>query len=535
MAVIQISRVQIRRGKTSQTGFPQLASGEFGWSVDQQELYIGNGSVSEGAPAVGNTRIITEHDSNFFLVTSPSYIYQNSPSGPTVQTGPNDNPYITRYIQNKLDDRVNLRDFGAVGDGIADDTGALQRAIFHVAQNKKVLDLNEGTFKITSEILVPPYAELRGAGSNKTVLVNTTSSSIFRTVGTDISGDVVDISSAVNTPRNINIHGMTFVSTLTNAQPMLKLDSVKYSIIQNCEFLADPALASTSTMAAAITMLATGAISCEHVQIKDSTFNHLGTAIVSDYDLSHVIIENNNFYNVDGGIIFFKNPQGGQGSQLGPNYVEIKNNSFDTINNQALFVGQNITGKSYVNSLNNNYINVGIGFNNSLGDLAQSTEVIAYKTFANTSDNDTFDRLNVINNTPLTAFTGSIKPIISGPVIYSPSYETNYVSLGNLATATVLSYPREVFSAGSRINSTQVIEMKYVITRNNAYVREGTLELSINNSTGAHTLTDNFTCVDNSDGNLSFITDLARADVAIIKAVNSGPAADISITINVRQ
>ena len=60
MAVVQISRIQNRRGKKfSQTGFPQLASGELGWAIDTQELYIGNGSVSEGAPAVVNTKLIT--------------------------------------------------------------------------------------------------------------------------------------------------------------------------------------------------------------------------------------------------------------------------------------------------------------------------------------------------------------------------------------------------------------------------------------------------------------------------------------------
>ena len=54
MAVVQISRIQQRRGKkNSATGFPQLASGEIGWAIDSQELYIGNGSVSEGAPYVG--------------------------------------------------------------------------------------------------------------------------------------------------------------------------------------------------------------------------------------------------------------------------------------------------------------------------------------------------------------------------------------------------------------------------------------------------------------------------------------------------
>ena len=60
MAVIQISKIQVRRGAISDQALPQLASGEFGWAVDTQQLFIGNGSVAEGSPAVGNTEILTE-------------------------------------------------------------------------------------------------------------------------------------------------------------------------------------------------------------------------------------------------------------------------------------------------------------------------------------------------------------------------------------------------------------------------------------------------------------------------------------------
>ena len=43
MAVYQISKIQIRRGKTyGGTGLPQLASGELAWSIDTAELFIGN-------------------------------------------------------------------------------------------------------------------------------------------------------------------------------------------------------------------------------------------------------------------------------------------------------------------------------------------------------------------------------------------------------------------------------------------------------------------------------------------------------------
>jgi hypothetical protein len=63
MAIVQISQIKNRRGLSED--LPQLASAELGWSVDTQELYIGNGTIEEGAPEVGNTRLLTENDLPF--------------------------------------------------------------------------------------------------------------------------------------------------------------------------------------------------------------------------------------------------------------------------------------------------------------------------------------------------------------------------------------------------------------------------------------------------------------------------------------
>ena len=60
MAIVQISQIKNRRGLSED--LPQLASAELGWSIDTQELYIGNGTLEEGAPEVGNTRLLTEND-----------------------------------------------------------------------------------------------------------------------------------------------------------------------------------------------------------------------------------------------------------------------------------------------------------------------------------------------------------------------------------------------------------------------------------------------------------------------------------------
>ena len=74
MAVVSISRIQVRRGRKNQgSGLPQLASGELGWAVDAQELWIGNGAVSEGSPYVGNTKLLSEHDDLFQFAKTYAY------------------------------------------------------------------------------------------------------------------------------------------------------------------------------------------------------------------------------------------------------------------------------------------------------------------------------------------------------------------------------------------------------------------------------------------------------------------------------
>jgi hypothetical protein len=60
MSVTQISKITVRKGRKE--NLPQLSGGEFGWAVDTQQLYIGNGALEEGAPAEGNTEIITERN-----------------------------------------------------------------------------------------------------------------------------------------------------------------------------------------------------------------------------------------------------------------------------------------------------------------------------------------------------------------------------------------------------------------------------------------------------------------------------------------
>lgn len=177
MAVVQISRIQHRRGL--QQDFPQLASAELGWSLDQRRLFIGNGTVEEGAPSTGVTEILTEYSD--VLALSRSYTFKGLLAGFVVQTGPDANNPVIRTLQDKLDDFVSVRDFGAIGDGVADDTAAIQRALDNPlgtatagGQNSlfhRTVYFPAGDYLISDTIQVPPFTRLQGEGKTTSTLI----------------------------------------------------------------------------------------------------------------------------------------------------------------------------------------------------------------------------------------------------------------------------------------------------------------------------------------------------------------------------
>lgn len=56
---------------------------------------------------------------------------------------------VPRTVEDKLAERLTARDFGAVGDGVADDGPALQAAMNAAAASGKLLEIGEGTFRTT--------------------------------------------------------------------------------------------------------------------------------------------------------------------------------------------------------------------------------------------------------------------------------------------------------------------------------------------------------------------------------------------------
>lgn len=169
MAVVQISKIQVRRGKkNSTTGVPQLSSGELAWAVDSQELYIGNGSVAEGSPAVGNSKVLTEHDNLLELLGG--YQFAQDPT--------NSFPYsVRRSMQSKLDETVSVKDFGAVGNGIINDTAAFQAALERLFLSPepryfKKLIVPVGNYLISGDLYIPTNTVLVGESSQSVLVLN---------------------------------------------------------------------------------------------------------------------------------------------------------------------------------------------------------------------------------------------------------------------------------------------------------------------------------------------------------------------------
>ena len=63
MAIVQVSQITNRKGLAE--NLPQLAGAELGWATDSRQLYIGNGTLADGAPVIGNTEILTEYSDVF--------------------------------------------------------------------------------------------------------------------------------------------------------------------------------------------------------------------------------------------------------------------------------------------------------------------------------------------------------------------------------------------------------------------------------------------------------------------------------------
>jgi hypothetical protein len=105
---------------------------------------------------------------------------------------------VQRSTESKLQDVVSVKDFGAEGDGMTDDTNAFQTALNAAASSKATLHVPSGYYLITSGLTLPSYTPSAGRVCTVRIVGDGYYSSIIKFTATAYlltgSGDYITVS-----------------------------------------------------------------------------------------------------------------------------------------------------------------------------------------------------------------------------------------------------------------------------------------------------------------------------------------------------
>jgi Pectate lyase superfamily protein len=506
--VVQISRIQQRRGrKLAGSGFPQLASGEFGWAIDTQELYIGNGSVSEGAPYVGNTQILTEHVN--ILDFAGTYVYSRDNSNfPPIQTGASPNTPVEKSIQQRLDERVSISSFISSEDIESGDyTAAFQRAIDQLFLNatkaisttRVVIFIEPGEYVISDELRIPPYVHLVGAGIDSTIIKQTSSNALFRMVdGNSTSGNYTSFESMnhLQRPRQIHIQGLTLQTEAQ--QPIVLLDNTDSTVFERVRFVgtfvngANPIDTISVKQSAVWARSASGIFRPDNVQFYSCIFENTGYGFYSASDHDNIGFINCKFYQLYDAINV-------GGDQFGAVNTKVVGCHFDLIDRHGFYVKLGY-GNS---SIGNKYMNVG---NDNNGYASATYPIIKFDTENNFSTDDYFERNTKMKDQSLFG----IRPFISN--VKTPGRVDDRTSYRKILDENVIT-PLEFFRFPVSESSTFIIDYVIDKTTQGTAVRTGKLHITVDLLSNQTNIEDDYTYTGNSNvENISFTVSLEDFD-----------------------
>ena len=432
MAIVQISRITNRKGLAVDLPQP-LAGAELGWVVDERRLFIGNGTLEEGAPVVGNTEVLTEFSD--ILSFADQYTYQGTAAGYIVQTGPTPGSPITQSLQSRLDSFVVVTDFGATGDGVTDDTAAINRALYQLycvqnnTQTRRGLFFPAGTYIVTDTIKVPSFAKLYGEGLEGSIIsfnvqnwaantayasgvlvYNTSNSTYYRSIepvpATGISVTTTAYWTATTLPtyvmRTADSMQQTGANIATNgATPPQNIDVSEISIVTNklnngllvekanqCVFhvnIAGPLTTADLTVTTANTLAvdfaSTPSLPCTQIEFENFAFSGFTWGVNTAQQIASAVFTGGSFDTMYQGILL----GGASLSNGGAQGVRITNNIFDNIYEEGVyFYGVNMNATGY-----NIFYDVGNHFNGA-GNPASS--VMTIDSISNVSLGDMFER-----------------------------------------------------------------------------------------------------------------------------------------------
>lgn len=500
MAVVQISKIQIRRGKEQETGIPQLASGELAWAVDTQRLYIGNGAVSEGSPAVGNTRIVTSADN--LLDIADQYTYKVNDSN--INTSGDANYPVIRTLQERLDERVSASAYG-IEPSTDDQTVVIQHAIDNLFLNlstkfntssRVTLEFGPGTYFFGSTIYIPSHCRIVGAGVQKTVFQFTgANTAAFEFINDDSTESARETNldpapgassfTYINQPKHCLLKGFS-VNTGDPTITAIKCNAVRDSVFEDLELTGGYGDSSISTNSMGFGLHALSAIvTCQRNSFDRIVYDGFTYGVWSKYDITTNVFSNSSFLNCQYGVNFGTNASGATGQVYGPRYNTVKNNNFNNVDREGILVNKGYGNKSRGNT----FINVG---NDGGGNTNNTYSQISFNVKGNSTYQDTFDRALDLRNGNLGE---TYLPEVNG-FAYHPSFETEVVELSTEFTQKLLfRFP---------VSSDTGIEIDYVMSSNSiTEFRKGKMHIAVDFSSGNVQLVDE--CEYTGSGNEEFI------------------------------
>lgn len=582
MAIVQISRITQRKGL--QEDLPQLAGAEFGWSVDSRRLYIGNGTLEEGAPVVGNTEILTEFSD--ILVLSQAYTYKGQAAGYTVQTGPTSGDPVTLNLQQWMDQWASVLDFGATGDGVTDDTSAINRALYQLycresnTQVRRGLFFPAGVYKVSSSIIIPPYATLYGEGIDNSIIdfridvwtseVAYSSDTVVVVEGVDSSrtyyvslGAVpigIDIgntaywstttlddyvvrtgdslqqtglnigSNGATTPKFVSVFQMGFRnSDNENLASIALIEDASDCRFENVKFEGPLTSSGTDLRNAdigtkALDFASTPSLVTKSINIKNCILRGTTWAVYSDQQLESIDLS---FCTIDtmfqGIVLGDLLPING-----GATGFRISNCVFDTIYNQGIVFGD----VSLNSSCQNIFYNVGNQFN--ADNSSPLSEVVRIKNANNISVSDMFERLPEysVGYPRILLADDDLTVVASIAVTNAEKIQLGSFTRETGQRATLLDNRSSVTSIFSVDCATvKAFNVNYTIIRDTAY-RTGTLTVvsSSVDSTGDLEYSDDF--VENSSTGIILSLTESSDDVSLLyTSTNTGSNAVITYSV----
>lgn len=395
MAVTQISQIQVRRGALQDLG--QLGSGEFGWAIDRFRLFIGNGTLEEGAPIEGRTEVLTQYTDLFALLAK--YRFHGAQGGYEVLTGIDSLSYTYRVFQDKLDDVINIRDFGAMGNGRADDLPAIQRAVDEIYGRlspvtpiitRRVINFHPGAYKIIGELRIPPYCVFRGASKDSVIIKqhDPAATCVFRTTDNTSTYGPAIVNNGAEIAHAILMDGITF--TANTNQTIARIDSTQDIAFNRCQFIGTETNPDLATTVNSCVVISADYFSTEAIYFTECDFAGLTNAVTvtdtSTTTTSSIVFDKCTFSSVLNGITVTTSHTTDVTAG-----VKVSNSIFAMVGQQAITASVKVQG---ITSAFNTFKDVG---NSYLGAGNAITPILEFNSGNNYSIADLFDRSQADN------------------------------------------------------------------------------------------------------------------------------------------